>query len=249
MTPNMGQGGNSAIESAVSLANHLTTLTQNSSSNILSLSEIKNCLRKWQNARQSRARKVLISANGLTRLESGATLKDRIISQYLLPYMNQYLVDKMSKSLIGAERLDSVPLPPRSSQCSMPLHLQSDAGDEATLERVLWTTPLIGCYVIAHITMDSVIEKVRPFMGPLFRQGTWTACNGETISLTRPIYHLPLLDSTFSPLITCFLPSISGSDPRSYAQMFSFMADIGPVYGIWLLESYRKGNSGLEVLL
>ncbi|CAG7991652.1 unnamed protein product [Penicillium salamii] len=247
MTPNMGQGGNSAIESAASLANYLTTLTQGSS---IDLSDIKNCLAKWQESRKPRTKTVSVSANGLTRLEAGATLKDRIITQHLLPYMSQYLVDKTSKSLMGAEKLDSIPLPPRASQCSMPLHLQSDASDDVSyVQRALWATPLLGCYFAANITMGSVIEKVIPLLGPIFRQGTWTASNGETVSLTRPIYHVSLLDKILGGPITCFLPSISGSDPRSYAQMFSFMADLGPVYGIWLLESYRQGSSGFEVLL
>ncbi|CAG7925580.1 unnamed protein product [Penicillium olsonii] len=247
MTPNMGQGGNSAIESAASLANYLTNLTEKSS---IGLSDIKNCLVKWQDSRRPRAQTVSAAANGLTRLESGATLKDRIIAQHLLPYMSQYLIDKMSDSLMGAEKLDSIPLPTRASQCPMPLHVQSTVSDDTKDSgRALWTAPLLGCYVAANITMGGVLGKTIPFLGSILRQGTWAASNGETVSLTRPIYHMPLLDNTFGRLITCFLPSISGSDPRSYAQMFSFMADIGPVYGIWLLESYRKGSSGFDALL
>lgn len=50
-------------------------------------------------------------------------------------------------------------------------------------------------------------------------------------------------------MITCFLPSISGSDLQSRAQMISFLADLGAVYGIWLLESYRKANGWSEVAM
>ncbi|CAG7969731.1 unnamed protein product [Penicillium salamii] len=86
---------------------------------------------------------------------------------------------------MGAEKLDSIPLPPRASQCSMPLHLQSDASDDTSyVQRALWATPLLGCYVAANITMGSVIEKTIPLLGPIFRQGTWTASNGETVSLS-----------------------------------------------------------------
>ncbi|OQD88432.1 hypothetical protein PENANT_c004G10399 [Penicillium antarcticum] len=250
MTPNMGQGGNSAIESAAALANHLAILVQGSSSDCISLRSIKSCLNNWQTARQPRTKKVWTKANSLTRLEAGATVKDRIIAQYLLPFMSQLLIDKISQTLFGAERLDSVPLPLRASQCSMPLHSQPRRSYGQTgWGRTLWTVPLIGCYFAAHITMGSLVQKFGPFLGSTLAQGSWTASNGETLDLIRPIYHVSFLDKMFAPLICCFLPSISGSDPKSYAQMISFMADIGPVYGIWLLESYRKGKTNIETIL
>ncbi|KAJ5775469.1 uncharacterized protein N7511_000480 [Penicillium nucicola] len=250
MTPNMGQGGNSAIESAAALANHLAALSKESSSNYIPLTRIQAGLYNWQTARQPRAKEVWTKANGLTRLEAGATIKDKLIAQYLLPFMSHLLIDKMSQTLFGAEKLDNVPLNPRASQCSMPLHSQLNPDHEHTAwRRALWTAPLIGCHYVSKITMGAILHKLRPFLGSILRQGSWTASNGESLNLFRPIYNISFLDKTFMPLICCFLPSISGSDPRSYAQMISFMADIGPIYGIWLLESYRKGKSSFEVLL
>jgi hypothetical protein len=116
-------------------------------------------------------------------------------------------------------------------------------------KRVLSTAPLLGCYAAATVTMGTLITRVRPLMVPLFTEGVWSASNGEVVSLTRPIYHVPFLDKLFRPLITCFLPSISGSDPQSRIQMLSFMTDIGPIYGIWMLESYRQAHSWTELLL
>jgi hypothetical protein len=233
MTPNMGQGGNSAIESAAALANHLGILFKSSSSGSISLLDIKSCLDSWQTARQPRASQVWTQANSLTRLEAGATLKDR-----------------MSRTLFGAERLDAVSLPSRAAQCSMPLDMQSNIDHEQTVwKRALCTAPLVGCYYSASITMGTILQKLEPLLASSFAQGTWTAINGETLDLIRPMYHIQFLDKMFAPLILCFLPSISGSDPRSHVQMISFMADIGPVYGIWLLESYRKGKSNFAILL
>jgi hypothetical protein len=246
----MGQGGNSAIESAAALANHLGILFKSSSSGSISLLDIKSCLDSWQTARQPRASQVWTQANSLTRLEAGATLKDRILAQYLLPFMSQLLIDKMSRTLFGAERLDAVSLPSRAAQCSMPLDMQSNIDHEQTVwKRALCTAPLVGCYYSASITMGTILQKLEPLLASSFAQGTWTAINGETLDLIRPMYHIQFLDKMFAPLIFCFLPSISGSDPRSHVQMISFMADIGPVYGIWLLESYRKGKSNFAILL
>lgn len=248
----MGQGGNSAIESAASLANHITQLVQNSSERKVPLEDIKNCLNEWQTARQPRTKEVLINANSLTRLEACATLKDRLVAYHVLPYIQSYLVDRLAKSLAGAEKLDCIPLPPRASNCTMPLHVVSELSEtdkEPLWRRAISTTPLIACAVAAHSLMGSALEGLLPHLISILRQGAWTSSNGETVSLTRSLYNVPFLDRLFSPLVTCFLPSISGSDAVSRSQMISFLADCGPVYTIWLLESYRQGKSELEVIL
>ncbi|KAG2413021.1 hypothetical protein HFD88_010580 [Aspergillus terreus] len=252
MTPNMGQGGNTAIESAASLANSLAVLARASDHAIIGVQDIHRCMQAWQKPRQERANKIWVSAHELTRLEALAGPKHKLIGLYLLPYLSQYLVDRTSATIVGAAKLDCAPLPRRSLECSMP-YLNGDDHALSKMDnqwkRVLSTAPLLGCYAAATVTMGTLITRVRPLMVPLFTEGVWSASNGEVVSLTRPIYHVPFLDKLFRPLITCFLPSISGSDPQSRIQMLSFMTDIGPTYGIWMLESYRQAHSWTELLL
>ncbi|RDH27530.1 hypothetical protein BDQ94DRAFT_184486 [Aspergillus welwitschiae] len=252
MTPNMGQGGNSAIESAASLANSLAVLARDSAHVKIDVQDIHRCLQAWQKPRQERVDKIWLSAHELTRLEALEGPKQKLIGLYLLPYLSQYLVDKTSATIVGAAKLDCAPLPRKSLDCSMP-YLNGDdhalGKTDNPWTRVLSTAPLLGCYAAARMTMGTLITRVRLFMLPLFAEGVWTTGNGEVFSLTRPIYHVPFLDNLFRPLITCFLPSISGSDPQSRIQMLSFMTDLGPIYGIWLLESYRKAHSWAELLL
>ncbi|KAJ6010818.1 hypothetical protein N7451_002230 [Penicillium sp. IBT 35674x] len=252
MTPNMGQGGNSAIESAASLANHITQLVRNSSNGEVPLEDIGKCLNDFQAARQPRTKDVCTKANSLTRLEACATLKDRLMALHVLPHMKSYLINRLSKSFAGAERLEYIPLGPRASNCTMPLHIKSEISEkdkEPLWRRAIFTTPLIGCAMAANSLMGSAKEGFLPHLISILRQGAWKSSNGETVSLTRSLYSVPFLDRIFSPLITCFLPSISGSDAVSRSQMISFLADCGPVYTIWLLESYRQGKSGLEFIL
>ncbi|KAJ5792505.1 uncharacterized protein N7503_008483 [Penicillium pulvis] len=252
MTPNMGQGGNSAIESAASLANHLTQLVRNSSNGGITLEDVKICLNNFQTARQPRAEDIYKQATALTRLEACATLKDRLMALHALPYLKSYSIDRMTKTFVGAERLEYIPLTPRASNCTMPLHTQSGLSKkdkETTWIRAISTTPLIGCAMAANSIMGSTMGGFWPHLMSIIRQGVWTSSNGETVSLTRSLYNVPFLDQIFTPLITCFLPSISGSDAVSRSQMFSFLTDCGPVYTIWLLESCRQGKSGFEVVL
>ncbi|KAJ5643353.1 uncharacterized protein N7484_005860 [Penicillium longicatenatum] len=249
MTPNMGQGGNNAVESAASLANHLTRLVQSSSNGKVPFKDIKNCLTDWQTARQPRAKEVCIKANALTRLEACATLKDRLMAIHALPHLASWLVERLSQSFSGAERLDCVPLPPRALNCPMPIHEIPEEDKDTLWRRAISASPLIGCAMAARSIMGSAKDGFLPHLIALLRKGIWTSNNGETVSLTRSLYNFPFLDRLFSPLITCFLPSISGSDAVSRSQMVSFLADCGPVYTIWLLESHRQGKSGLEVIL
>ncbi|KAF7596495.1 hypothetical protein BBP40_001367 [Aspergillus hancockii] len=252
MTPNIGQGGNSAIETAASLANCLARLVEPSDGdNSVSLRSINANLQDWQKARQTRAKNILTIANDVTRLEAGATLKDTFISQYLLPYVSGLLTDSWSKIVVAGEILDFLPLTPRAVEGTMPYVRQADQNEDygSIVKRMLSCVPLIGCYAYAHISMTSLFAKVFPMVVPLLQQGTWTASNGEVLSLTEPLYHISFLDKLVGPLITCFLPSISGSHPQSYTQMLSFLTDVGPIYGIWLLESYRKAHSWTEIAL
>ena len=252
MTPNLGQGGNSAIESAASLANSLSTLVNGPTKPTTDVRDIHECLQVWQNIRQKRLDHISQSAYHLTRIEALAGLKEKIIGLYLLPYLSQYLVDQTSATIVGAAKIDRIPLPPKSLACTMP-YLDDESSvfkqDNEVLKRAISTVPFACCYAAAQKTMGTLITRTVPFMVSLFAEGVWSATNGEVLNLSKPLYHMSFLDKLFLPAITCFLPSISGSDPQSRTQMLSFMADIGPIYGIWLLESYRKAHSWYELIL
>ncbi|GLA28301.1 hypothetical protein AnigIFM63326_005872 [Aspergillus niger] len=252
MTPNLGQGGNSAIESAASLANSLSTLVHGPTKPTKDIRDIHQCMQAWQNIRQKRLDHISQSAYKLTRKEALSGLKEKIIGLYLLPYLSQYLVDQTSATVVGAAKIDCLPLPLKSLECTMP-YLDDDnsvpkEGNELW-KRALSIVPFVSCYAAAQKTMGTFITQTGPFMLSLFAEGVWSAGNGEILNLSRPFYHIPFSDKLFRPAITCFLPSISGSDRQSRIQMLSFMADIGPIYGIWLLEIYRKANSWYELIL
>lgn len=253
MTPNMGQGGNSAIESAAALANRLESMLQGSAESIISLETLTTNLQEWQEARQGRAEVICNKANELTRLEAGATFKHRVITNYLLPYLGTYLVDKASELLIEGEVINYIPLSHDAMACTMPYRSQKaqiTAARTSFTKRVVSGIPFIGCFAYAKLTMDSAITKLVPFLMPILESGNWTSSNGEVLSLTEPVYNVRILDKLFQPvLLTCFLPSISRSDMLSHSQVLSFMTDLGPLYGVWLLESARKAHSSAEIAL
>ena len=249
MTPNIGLGGNTAIESAVALANSLKKIAESSSP--CQTDDIHRCFRDWQSAREPRVETTWTASAGATRLESLTTYKDKIL-QHLLPFTMPLMTYRMSKSIVGAVKLDSSPMPARALQGSMPYKCQEKPKQqvkEKGWQRALWAVPLASSIGIAGITLGAIMTNMGPHMISMFTQTTWTASSREVIQLAKPVYQIPFLDDLMRPMITCFLPSISGSDPRSWTQMLTFITDVGAVYGIWLLESYRKVHSWPEVLL
>lgn len=248
MTPNAGQGGNSAIESAAALSNHLSALLRHTSRP--KTEDINSCFQSWQDYRRPRATHISNAANALTRLEAGANFKDRILGLHLLPYLQSFLLDKSSAQIVGAAKLDCVALPERSLRATMPYRNGPGAIRQSDpWKRSLRCIALLGCFGAARAIMTPFISTVRPLIIPFFVQGSWTAATGETVDLRRPIYHVPFMDKLFKPLIFCFLPSITGTDPVSCIQMRSFITDLGSVFGIWMLESYRNRHSSTASLL
>lgn len=248
MTPNAGQGGNSAIESAASLTNHLTTLLKSNPSP--KTEDIDACLHTWEARRQKRQTTIWKSAHDLTRMEACETWKDKLISLHLLPYLSTFMVNHASAGIVGAEKLQSLPSPARSLLATMPFTDDVETKqDSSLLKRGVQCLPILVCLGAAGATMGPLVAQIRRHLVPAFAQGYWTAGNGETLDLVKSFYPVSFLDRTFKPLIACFLPSISGTDPMSRLQMISFMTDIGTVYGIWLLESYRNAHGICESLL
>lgn len=86
MTPNMGAGGNAAIETAAALANSLKKMRDTADKGKPSYETIKGHLGDYQKVRETRLTAVLTAANGLTRIHALKTLKDRIFAFWVLPF-------------------------------------------------------------------------------------------------------------------------------------------------------------------
>lgn len=116
MTPNMGQGANCTMENCAMLANYLAKLTK---SPACKSEDIRRCLQDWQTTTQPRIAEIWHSACNLTRLEAKATFQHKIMV-YLFPYLQTMLLNKSSRMITGAAKLDCSPPPARSLQGTIP---------------------------------------------------------------------------------------------------------------------------------
>lgn len=85
MTPNLGAGGNAAIETAAALANELKKMVDTAEKGKPSYEIIKAHLGNYQKLRDNRLTAVLKVANDLTRIQALATLKDKILAFWIIP--------------------------------------------------------------------------------------------------------------------------------------------------------------------
>lgn len=85
MTPNLGAGGNAAMETAAALANQLKKMVDAAEKGQPSYETIQAHLGNYQKLRDVRLTAVLKAANSLTRMHALATLKDKILAFWVLP--------------------------------------------------------------------------------------------------------------------------------------------------------------------
>lgn len=239
MTPNLGAGGNAAIESAAALANSISKLKGPSPST----DEVRTVLKGFYVKRHGRANATIKSANDLTRIEALATLTDKIMGIYAIPALGDYLADITCDSMIGAEMLDSLPPPARSLEATMHWDPESGIGKhESKLLRALYALPLLAILYGCAKTMGPALGPALPLLKGATIAGEVALGDGQVVPLFTRYFGLKGLDDFIAIYVAAFTPSIGGQDPASRMQMISLLGDLIPIQAIWMIESVRRGN-------
>ncbi|KAL8689124.1 MAG: hypothetical protein Q9218_005136 [Villophora microphyllina] len=113
MTPNIGQGANTAIESAAALTNHLEDLVKARKIQKPTDEQVQECLEAFAHSRIRRARSTVKSSGFLTRLQARDGIFNRLLGRYIIPYAGDFPADHGSSVIRAAPRLDFLPLPRR----------------------------------------------------------------------------------------------------------------------------------------
>lgn len=235
MTPNLGAGGNAAIESAAALANHIAKLPLNPSQ-----ATIRKTLDDFYIKRNSRVNLVCDVANKLTRIEALDTFGDKIMALYVVPKLGDALWDLTCETIMGAESIESLPLPARSQESTMAWDPETGIGKkESGLVRALWALPLLGITYACQKTMWETISKLTPLAA---NTGSLNLGNGVITTMVSRFFGIPILDNVLSKLVSLFTPAITGLDPIGRLQGIAFLGDMVPIQTIWLIESIRRGN-------
>ena len=237
-TINFGAGANSAIESAASLTNSLSTLKPKPS-----LEHVSNTLNDFYEKRHLRANLICDVSNEMTRLEAFATPIHNFAALHVIPYSGDYFTDLTCDAMVGAEMLNTLPAPARSLKATMPWDTRVGVGKhEKIWIRMLRASPLLFLIVIAQWTMGSVVVHIRPFLNAGVETGKLEMGNGQTVPLVRSFFKVKALDNIISTLVAAFTSFLQPFDQISRLQVIAFISDLIPLQIVWLVESVRRGN-------
>ena len=155
MTPNMGAGGNAAIETSVALANELKRMKDAAGEKERpSYETISTYLGNYQKVRETRLSAILTAANGLTRIHALKTLKDRILAFGILPRAGDMFVDLNCDMVTGSVKLDYLSVPEKSLKGNMPFNPSQGLGQaESKLWRAAKALPFLATTLLAAYVM------------------------------------------------------------------------------------------------
>ncbi|KAF3054898.1 putative fad binding domain protein [Daldinia childiae] len=106
------------------------------------------------------------------------------------------------------------------------------------LRRAVVSVPFLFIAAFCLHIMDP--STIVAFQQPFADSGVieW---DGGKIPIIDNFHGIYFLDNIFRGGMATFSASTFGYDPVAWWQIFSFLTDLGPVYAIWILESYRVG--------
>lgn len=111
MTPNIGLGGNSGMESVVALTNLLNQAVDSHPQKKPDYQAIQRLLTEYQSERQQRMRKIIDFSGLATKLQAWETPFHKIISR-VVPFLPDDTFAKQASALFkGAPKLDFIPVP------------------------------------------------------------------------------------------------------------------------------------------
>jgi len=153
VTPESGIGTTIVTESVASLANHLKRLVDNSSGKIPNSAEIEACLKSFEAHWHPRASLTVKHGLQNVRFFTMANSTARRAFKYLAPNVGGE--STQSEKYIAAEKVDFLPVPPRSLTGTMAFNPTQGYGKkELRKPRAMFALPLLLLAVNAWRTRD-----------------------------------------------------------------------------------------------
>ncbi|RYO85057.1 hypothetical protein DL766_005574 [Monosporascus sp. MC13-8B] len=92
------------------------------------------------------------------------------------------------------------------------------------------------------------LDKMSSHTQPIAESGVieW---DGGKVDIIDHFYNVEVLDRIWRGGMATFSTSTFGYDSVASWQVFSFLVDVGSIYAIWILESYRSANAWTPMYL
>jgi hypothetical protein len=111
---------------------------------------------------------------------------------------------------------------------------------ESSLNRAFWALPFLVLSAIAVQYMDAT--PIAPDFESVLKTGIieW---NSGSAPIVEKFYGVEILDTIWKPIVVAFSQWNLGFDVPGAWQMFTFLTDLGVLYSIYLIESFRRANA------
>lgn len=120
-------------------------MLDNASKPSLTSADIKMCLRDFQAHRQPRASEAVNQTNKNVRALSLSTPVIKVLIEKVAPFLGDVQINEMSARHIGAEKIEFLPIPVRSTTGTMPFNsTQGITNHESRRRRALLAFPLLS---------------------------------------------------------------------------------------------------------
>ncbi|UDD62521.1 hypothetical protein AFCA_009834 [Aspergillus flavus] len=242
--PLTGQGGNSAIETAAALTNHLMAALRSNFCQSLSTVDISSVFEKVQRQREERTWSLVRAAHARQRLECLETPLLKLIARFVTPYYPlQLLKEHWIATYSAAVSLDMIAIPRRPRE--IPFY------DE--LFRVPATRGITGLLLYVGYLLIAFVAFRLLFVATA-ANGTWAlvrqavrdrsiTMGGLEVPLRRVFTGFRPVDKILQSLVTIFLPVVAGPPrPEQALQLLYFLSSMLPLISIFTVEGYRRRN-------
>nr|RBQ96849.1 hypothetical protein FVER53263_04386 [Fusarium verticillioides] len=224
--PLTGQGGNSAIETAASLVNHLTLDECSDWTN----TQIEAAFSAVQEERFQRVQWLVNDAHKTQKMQAMETPLLATIGPILAHLSStQTLLQLIARKVVGATRVNSIPVPQR--QHTIPFN------DELPSQPLSWSWLPTGLGVLSQAALFRLALQI---LGPLEIPTTF---GGEPV--VKHYTGLVTLDKILAHLVAVFGVPLASGNVAANLQWISFTPILLSTTLDWTLESYRVGSKGL----
>ncbi|KAE8322239.1 hypothetical protein BDV39DRAFT_209999 [Aspergillus sergii] len=242
--PLTGQGGNSAIETAAALTNHLTAALRSNPCQSLSTVDISSAFEKVQRQREDRTWSLVRAAHARQRLECLETPLLKLIARFVTPYYPLQLIkENWIATYSAAVSLNVIPIPRRPREIPFYDELFRVPATRGITGLLLY----VGYFLIAFIAFQLLFVATAA-------NGTWAlvrqavrdrsiTMGGLEVPLRRVFTGFRSVDRILQSLVTIFLPLVAGpSRPEQALQLLYFLSSMLPLISIFTVEGYRQRN-------
>ncbi|OHE98121.1 hypothetical protein CORC01_06635 [Colletotrichum orchidophilum] len=109
MTPNIGLGGNTGIESVVAACNQIVQMLDQTKGRLPSLDTIEHCFKSYQDEHQARVESIASLSRLITRVQAWDTPPIRWLAEWVMPMLpDRALADFVSEYIRAAPKLEYV---------------------------------------------------------------------------------------------------------------------------------------------